>query len=71
VYGAPARRQVRNATLTYCGYRPVRESTFAPIKGSTPEARARMLEVARAAGVTDGRALVARFGGSLLAERAG
>jgi putative NADPH-quinone reductase len=43
VWGAPAHRQMRQTVLEFCGVRPVRLTTFAPVRGSTPEQRQRWL----------------------------
>ncbi|MCO4770276.1 MAG: NAD(P)H-dependent oxidoreductase [Deltaproteobacteria bacterium] len=68
VYGASARRQVRNATFHFTGIKPTRVSTFGGIETSTPASRATMLQRAQAAGVEDGKALVNRFGAPVQAR---
>ncbi len=62
VYRACARRQVQYATFHFTGIKPTRISTFDAIGQSTPKWRTKMLSKVRADGLTDGRALVERFG---------
>ncbi len=62
---ASARRQVRTATLKFCGLSPVRTSAFGGIKTSTEERRTAMLAAARRAGETDAKEVLRRFPQSL------
>ncbi|NBN80505.1 flavodoxin family protein [Microvirga tunisiensis] len=43
-------RAMKSQILGFCGFRPVRFKTFAPVRGSTPERRQRWLETARRLG---------------------
>ncbi len=72
-HGRAARRQVKDATLKFCGIRPVKVSTFAGIGDTSAEQRRAMLERARRDGARDARRLVRRFGeapraGQVIAE---
>lgn len=43
VYKNAIKNTMKNAVLNYCGVSPVKVTTFAPIKSSTPEKRAKWL----------------------------
>lgn len=53
VYGAPGHRMMTQTVLKFCGIAPVRRLALAPLRNSTPEARARFLDKTRAAGRRD------------------
>lgn len=57
VYRQSARRHLREATLRFCGVKPVAISTFTHIEGRSPAQREAMLRRAHAAGAADGRLL--------------
>ncbi|WP_243322038.1 NAD(P)H-dependent oxidoreductase [Geothrix sp. SG200] len=48
IYRQPGHQAMRRATLGFCGVAPTFISTFAPVKSSTAEVRARWLDRARA-----------------------
>ncbi len=62
VYRASAIRQIRNATFHFTRIKPTRVSIFSGIDKTTQKSRREMLARAQADGLTDGRALVQRFG---------
>lgn len=53
-YGAPGHRMMTRTVLKFCGISPVRRTVCAPLRNSTPAARARFLAKAAAAGRADG-----------------
>lgn len=61
VYYKCARRQVARATLGFCGFKPVRTSTFSSVRDSTSEKRKKMLARAEAAGEKDALNTLAPF----------
>ena len=61
MYGRSARRQLKDATLAFVGYRPVSMSVFPSIGSTTPAQRQAMLDRARRDGARDGAALLRRF----------
>ncbi|PWR19856.1 NAD(P)H-dependent oxidoreductase [Zavarzinia compransoris] len=52
-YGAPGHRMMTRTVLKFCGISPVARSTFAPVRNSTPAARAAFLTRLAAAGRRD------------------
>lgn len=50
VFGRPGHNTMKRSILEFCGVKPVRITEIGPVKGSTPEQRARWLEQARALG---------------------
>lgn len=50
IYRAPGHNQMRRTILEFCGVKPVRISTFAPARFSTPEKRQQWLADARKLG---------------------
>lgn len=61
VYGRSTRRQLKNATLQFCGVKPVGVSGFHGIGKSTAAQREKMLLRSHRAGQADGQAILRRF----------
>ena len=51
IYKSPGHHAMSHATLQFCGVSPVRISSFSPVKGSSPEQRARWLHKTRQKGM--------------------
>ncbi|OME85077.1 NADPH:quinone reductase [Paenibacillus sp. FSL A5-0031] len=45
VYGQPGHRAMKNATLQFCGIKPVRITNIGPVKGSTDTKRGKWLAI--------------------------
>lgn len=52
VNGAPTRKMLGRTVLGFCGFKPVRFSAFAPVRGSSPLRRDAWLAEARELGLT-------------------
>lgn len=50
VFCRPGHNTMKRSILKFCGVKPVRITEIGPVKGSTPEKRARWLEQVRALG---------------------
>lgn len=50
VYGSPILKQMRGQVLGYCGFKPLRQHYFAPVRGRTAEQRLKWLEKAERLG---------------------
>ena len=69
IYGRSARRQLRDATLRFVGYKPVSVSQFFGVGHSTAAQREAMLRRARRAGQADAQALLKRYGATAATAR--
>lgn len=53
MYGRPSVNQLKRSTLQFCGIKPVALTYIGPIRGSSPEKRAQMLQKAEKLGQKD------------------